>query len=267
MNTHSIAAGNLGYPRIGSHRELKFALERFWSSECSSQELEAAARDLRAVRWRIQAEAGIVHIPSNDFSLYDHVLDAAVLVGAIPARYGPHLKDLDLPTYFAMARGNKSTPAMEMTKWFDTNYHYIVPEFEPGMEFRLASRKPVEEFLEAKALGFTTRPVLLGPVSLALLGKAHGSRWGRATIAQALVGVYQEVLIELAAAGADWVQMDEPCLGLDLPEEHRIRSTAYTRCSAYRRAVPRFSWRRTSRTWVRTWNSLCGCRSRACTWT
>lgn len=221
MNTHSIATGNLGYPRIGLHRELKFALERFWSGEWSSQELEAAARELRAARWRIQAEAGIVHIPSNDFSLYDHVLDAAVLVGAVPARFGRHFEDLDLPTYFAMAHGSKSAPAMEMTKWFDTNYHYIVPELEPGMEFHLGSRKPVEEFLEAKALGFTTRPVLLGPVSLALLGKTHGTRWDRATIAQALVGVYRQLLIELAAAGADWVQMDEPCLGLDLPEEHR----------------------------------------------
>ena len=132
MNTHSIAAGNLGYPRIGLHRELKFALERLWSGECSSEELEAAARDLRAVRWQIQAEAGIVHIPSNDFSLYDHVLDAAVLVGAIPARYGPHLEDLDLPTYFAMARGNKSTPAMEMTKWFDTNLSLHRPRVRAG---------------------------------------------------------------------------------------------------------------------------------------
>ena len=221
MNTHSIAAGNLGYPRIGLRRELKFALERFWTGECSSQDLEAAARELRAARWRIQAEAGIVHIPSNDFSLYDHVLDAAVLVGAIPARYGRHLEGVDLPTFFAMARGNRSARAMEMTKWFDTNYHYIVPEFEPGMEFHFASRKPVEEFLEAKALGFTTRPVLLGPVSLALLGKAHGSRWDQAMIAQAVAGVYRELLIELAAAGADWVQMDEPCLGPDLPGEHR----------------------------------------------
>jgi 5-methyltetrahydropteroyltriglutamate--homocysteine methyltransferase len=221
MNPHSIAAGNLGYPRIGLHRELKVALERFWSGEWSSQELEAATRELRAARWRIQAEAGIVHIPSNDFSLYDHVLDAAVLVGAIPARFGRHFEDLDLPTYFAMARGSKSAPAMEMTKWFDTNYHYIVPELESGMEFHLGSRKPVEEFLEARALGLTTRPVLLGPVSLALLGKTHGTRWDRATIAQALVGVYRQLLIELAAAGADWVQMDEPCLGLDLPEEHR----------------------------------------------
>src|SRR5674476_1468905 len=106
MNTHSIAAGNLGYRRIGLHRELKVALERFWSGEWSSRELEAATRELRAARCRIQAEAGIVHIPSNDFSLYDHVLDAAVLVGAIPARFGRHFEDLDLPTYFAMARGN-----------------------------------------------------------------------------------------------------------------------------------------------------------------
>ena len=143
------------------------------------------------------------------------------MVGAIPVRYGRHLEDVDLPTYFAMARGNKSASAMEMTKWFDTNYHYIVPEFEPGMEFHLASRKPVEEFLEAKALGFTTRPVLLGPVSLALLGKARGARCDQAVIAQELAGVYRELLVELAAAGADWVQIDEPCLGLDLPEDHR----------------------------------------------
>ena len=221
MKTHSISAGNLGYPRMGPHRELKFALERFWSGEWSSQELVTAAREFRAARWQVQAEAGIVHIPSNDFSLYDHVLDAAVMVGAIPVRYGRHLEDVDLPTYFAMARGNKSASAMEMTKWFDTNYHYIVPEFEPGMEFHLASRKSVEEFLEAKALGFTTRPVLLGPVSLALLGKARSARCDQAVIAQELAGVYRELLVELAAAGADWVQIDEPCLGLDLPEDHR----------------------------------------------
>ena len=148
MNTHSIAAGNLGYPRIGLHRELKFALERFWSGECSSQELEAAARDLRAARWRIQAEAGIVHIPSNDFSLYDHVLDTAAMLGAMPERYGWRGGSVDLATYFAMARGTSAQPAMEMTKWFDTNYHYIVPEFDAGN--RVPSRQPQSSSMRPK---------------------------------------------------------------------------------------------------------------------
>ena len=136
------------------------------------------------------------------------------------------------------------------------------------MEFHLASRKPVEEFLEAKARAHNpssaARP-LLGPVARAV-GKSSRRAMDRAVIAEALVGVYRQLLIELAAAGADWVQMDEPCLGLDLPEEHR-NLFGYTRCSSYRPAVPRFSWRRTSRTWVRTWNSLCAYRSRACIWT
>ena len=222
MSTSVIETANLGFPRIGPHRELKFALERFWSGDDSAEQLETAARDIRRVRWEMQAAAGIHQIPSNDFSLYDHVLDTAVMVGAIPARYEDQVSRDGLAAYFGMARGSKTVPAMEMTKWFDTNYHYIVPEFEPGMCFHAASRKPVEEFREALALGFTTRPVLLGPVSFMLLGKDRGICSDQLALAEALVEVYRHVLDELASAGATWVQIDEPCLGLDLSEPHRL---------------------------------------------
>lgn len=237
MKTRPIATANLGFPRIGLHRELKFALERFWAGEWTHAQLHEAARDVRRARWQMQADAGLVRMPSNDFSLYDHVLDTAVLTGATPARFRDAISADPLTGYFAMARGSKAAPAMEMTKWFDTNYHYIVPEFEPGMEFRVASRKPVEEFLEAKALGFDTRPVLLGPVSFTLLGKVHGTRT-RFEIAEALAEVCRDVLNELGGAGAAWVQIDEPCLSLDLPDEHQelFRST-YGRLASSLRGV------------------------------
>jgi 5-methyltetrahydropteroyltriglutamate--homocysteine methyltransferase len=214
----AVVTGNLGFPRIGAHRELKFALEQFWSGNSETKQLQTTACELRKLHWRMQADSGIDQIPSNDFSLYDHVLDTAVLVGAVPARYGHQPDGVDLTTYFAMARGNDSAPAMEMTKWFDTNYHYIVPEFEAGMDFRVASHKPVEEFLEAKALGLMTRPVLLGPVSFVLLGKDRSQRLDRGAIVKALLEVYCELLKDLEHAGAVWVQIDEPCLGLDLAE-------------------------------------------------
>jgi len=221
MSTRRIETGNLGFPRIGLHRELKVALERFWAGEWNAGDLQAAAKKLRAERWQMQAGAGIRHIPSNDFSLYDHVLDMAVLVGAIPARYRDGADAAELATYFAMARGSHSVPAMEMTKWFDTNYHYVVPEFEPGMTFRTASRKPIEEFLEARALELPTRPVLLGPVSFVLLGKIRDGGLDRSDFAEALVEVYGDVLNELASAGATWVQIDEPYLGLELTARYR----------------------------------------------
>src|SRR6266568_3128815 len=175
-----VQASNLGYPRIGLKRELKKALEQFWSGKSGEPELLEQAATLRKQHWQLQQQLGLTHIPSNDFSLYDHVLDTIAMVGAVPKRYhwnGPHV---DWRTYFVMARGvlrdqeqSGATPAMEMTKWFDTNYHYIVPEFEAEQQFSLAFTKPVDEFLEAKALGIHTRPVLLGPVSFLLLGKTH----------------------------------------------------------------------------------------------
>lgn len=229
-----VATGNLGFPRIGVRRELKFALERFWAGTASAEELERTARELRERHWRLQAAAGIVHVPSNDFSLYDHVLDAAALVGAVPARYGVRdgVRDgeVDLATYFAMARGGASVAPMEMTKWFDTNYHYTVPELGGDFVPRLASRKPVREFREAKALGIATRPVLLGPVSLVLLSRVSGGHHARALITERVADLYREALGELAREGAEWVQLDEPCLGLDLSDaDRRLFRVAYDR--------------------------------------
>ena len=221
--------GNLGFPRIGANRQLKFAMERYWRGECSREALDEVALKLRLMHWRMQADAGIQHIPSNDFSLYDHVLDTAVMLGAIPARFSNAVAN-PLDTYFAMARGNQAARTMEMTKWFDTNYHYIVPEFEDGMEFRLNNEKPMREFLEAKTIGLCTRPVILGPVSFALLGKCTGREQNRLKIAERLLPIYERLLSELAAAGAAWVQIDEPFLAMDLgPAERTLFASAYDR--------------------------------------
>ena len=215
-------ASNLGFPRIGPNRELKRAVEAYWAGRSEREELLETAARLRRQHWTLQRHLGIDHIPSNDFSLYDHVLDTAAMVGAVPARFGHEGGHVDLDTYFAMARGRDDAPAMEMTKWFDTNYHYIVPELEPGQTFTLSSTKPIDEFLEAKALGITTRPVLLGPVSFLFLGKSRTEGFEPLTLLDALLPVYEDVLRQLSAAGATWVQMDEPILGLTL--DGRIRA-------------------------------------------
>jgi 5-methyltetrahydropteroyltriglutamate--homocysteine methyltransferase len=214
-------SSTLGFPRIGAHRELKKNLEEYWSGKLTESELFNAARSVRRQHWLLQKELGIDHIPSNDFSLYDHVLDAAAMVGAVPMRYEFSGNAVDSRTYFAMARGSESQTAMEMTKWFDTNYHYIVPEFELGQRFRLASTKPLNEFLEAKALGIPTRPVLLGPVSFLLLGKSKTANVHPLSLLDALLPVYEEILQRLQHAGASWIQLDEPCLVLDLEAEAR----------------------------------------------
>jgi 5-methyltetrahydropteroyltriglutamate--homocysteine methyltransferase len=212
-----VLATNLGFPRIGAKRELKKALESYWAKEISEEDLHKVAVELRAVHWKMQKDAGIDHIPSGDFTWYDHVLSMIELVGATPQRYG---EKADAATFFAMARGNAQVGAMEMTKWFDTNYHYIVPEFHKGMTFRLTGNKPVRHFEEAKALGIITRPVLLGPVSFLLLGKMKDG--GDAlSLLDSLLPVYEEILGKLAAAGAEWVQMDEPCFVLDQPQTSR----------------------------------------------
>ena len=232
-----VLATNLGYPRIGPKRELKKALERFWAGTSTAVELQAAGHELRLSHWRLQQECGLQHIPSNDFSLYDHVLDTTAMVGAIPDRFGWDGAQVDVATYFAMARGATAVPALEMTKWFDTNYHYMVPEFEPGQRFRLASTKPVDEYQEAQDVGIHTRPKLLGPVSYLLLGKwrhdAPAEGREPLILLDALLPVYEEVLGQLADAGADWVQMDEPALVLDVPAAARDALTAaYTKLSA-----------------------------------
>ncbi|MEI2297303.1 5-methyltetrahydropteroyltriglutamate--homocysteine S-methyltransferase [Ensifer sp. MJa1] len=232
----TIKTANLGFPRIGRHRELKFALERYWTGRASRDELLDTGAKLRAESWAAQKARGIDILPSNDFSFYDHVLDTAVLVGAIPPAYGWKGGPVDLDTYFAMARGSTGTPcasgcshvgtdsgnpALEMTKWFDTNYHYMVPEFEPDQRFELTHNRPLETFLEAEALGYRTRPVLLGPVALLKLGKAKGDDFDPVDLIERLLPVYVRVLTELADAGADWVQIDEPCLALDLTDRDR----------------------------------------------
>lgn len=206
---------NLGFPRIGEQRELKKALESYWKGSLSSETLLDTAAALRRKHWQCQKKHGITHIPSNDFSLYDQVLDTAAMVGAIPERYGYTGGKISLDTYFAMARGKQGVTAMEMTKWFDTNYHYLVPELSAETRFCLATDKAVDEFKEAKALGIHTRPVLLGPVSFLLLSKLRdgSNRW---RLLPELLITYTEVLLELVKAGADWVQIDEPCLVLEL---------------------------------------------------
>ncbi|ATC34055.1 5-methyltetrahydropteroyltriglutamate--homocysteine S-methyltransferase [Caulobacter vibrioides] len=236
----TVTIATLGFPRIGPKRELKFALEAYWAGKTDADALLDTARDLRAKTWTRQAALGVAHVPSNDFSLYDHVLDTAVMVGAIPAAYGWSGGTVDLATYFAMARGYQGrpaaeacgpgcghapdeggVPALEMTKWFDTNYHYLAPELSPGQAFALSSSKPVDEFLEAKALGVHTRPVLLGPVTFLKLAKTKAEGFSPLSLLSALLPVYGQVLQGLAAAGADWVQIDEPCLALDLTDFER----------------------------------------------
>jgi 5-methyltetrahydropteroyltriglutamate--homocysteine methyltransferase len=223
---------NLGFPPLGAARELKRATEAYWKGKILRDELVATGAALRARHWALQRDAGIDVVPSNDFSYYDRVLDTCALVGAVPARYGWAGERVELDDYFAMARGSqgagRDVVAMEMTKWFDTNYHYIVPELEPGREFRLASTKPVDEFLEAKALGFVTKPVLIGPVTFLLLGKTRAAGFDRLTLLEQVLPVYAEVLRRLRDAGAEWVQMDEPCLALDRSAaEREAFRTAY----------------------------------------
>lgn len=215
---------NLGFPRIGAKRELKRALEQYWAGERSADALQATARELRARHWQLQREAGVDVPPSNDFSFYDQVLDTAFLFDAIPARYRALADAEPLAGYFALARGvqrdGHDLHALEMTKWFDTNYHYLVPELQAGQGFALRGDKPLAEYREAKALGIETRPVLLGPVSFLLLSKTvDGSP--ALDLLDALLPVYAEVLAGLKAAGAQWVQLDEPVLVQDLDDSAR----------------------------------------------
>jgi 5-methyltetrahydropteroyltriglutamate--homocysteine methyltransferase len=234
MNNH-VRTHNLGFPRIGARRELKRALESFWARKIGEPELLETAKALRAHNWRTQQAAGIDLIPSNDFSLYDQMLDTCALVGAVPKRFGWNSDRVDLRTYFAMARGmaehgthGSAVTALEMTKWFDTNYHYLVPEFQKEEAFRLGSRKPLQEFSEALSLGIRTVPVLIGPVTFLLLGKTRGENFNRLSLLTKLLPVYAEVLRGLQRQGAEWVQVDEPALCLDLTaEQQRAFVTAF----------------------------------------
>ncbi|AOU98736.1 5-methyltetrahydropteroyltriglutamate--homocysteine S-methyltransferase [Acidihalobacter yilgarnensis] len=218
-------AHNLGYPRIGPRRELKRALEDYWSGKIGRETLLAEARTVRDARWRDQADAGLDFIPVGDFSLYDHVLDTSALLGCVPPRFGEAGASVDLDTYFRMARGRAPTgepaDACEMTKWFDTNYHYIVPEFAPDQRFRLASEALFDEVVEAQAQGYRVKPVLLGPISYLWLGKMKGGADERLGFLDALLPVYGEILQRLSGLGVEWVQIDEPALVLDLPPAWR----------------------------------------------
>lgn len=227
----------LGFPRIGAQRELKKALEGYWKGEITSATLEETARDLRAHHWHWQRAAGLDSVAVGDFSFYDHVLDTSALLGVVPARFAWQGGDVDLDTTFRMARGvgwnGAATSACEMTKWFDTNYHYLVPELVRGQVFRISSARLFEQTAEAVALGHRAKPVLLGPLSYLWLGKTQGEAFDRLALLDALVPVYAEILARLHALGAGWVQVDEPILALDLPAGWRQAfESVYTRLAS-----------------------------------
>ncbi|MFG2954890.1 5-methyltetrahydropteroyltriglutamate--homocysteine S-methyltransferase [Streptomyces sp. NPDC048291] len=235
MTTESAAAAAratvYGYPRQGPNRELKKAIESYWRGRVTAGALRASAAELRRSTWRQLAEAGIHEVPTGDFSYYDHVLDTTVMVGAVPERHRAAVDADALDGYFAMARGTQDVAPLEMTKWFDTNYHYLVPELGPDTVFATDSAKQVGELTEALALGLTARPVLVGPVTYLLLAKpAPGVPAGfdPLTLLDRLLPVYAEVLADLRAAGAEWVQLDEPALVQDrTPAELNAATRAY----------------------------------------
>jgi 5-methyltetrahydropteroyltriglutamate--homocysteine methyltransferase len=230
MDSH-ILTHSLGYPRIGEKRELKKAIEAFWQGAIPVEELQRAGKQLRKTHWLVQREAGLDLIPSNDFSYYDQMLDMTCLLGNVPRRFGWNGDPIGLDLVFQIARGTgsacnhegrsceaeaSSIHASEMTKWFDTNYHYIVPEFRAGTTFKLSATKPFDEFQEALALGIRTKPVLIGPLTYLHLGKSVDAGFDRLALLERLLPVYSEMLLRLEGLGAEWVQLDEPILGLDL---------------------------------------------------
>ena len=211
MNTFHLS----GYPRIGAKRELKFAVEAFWKGNTSEAELQQVAADIRRTNWATQQAAGADLLPVGDFSFYDHVLDMQVALGCIPARFGFDAAALTLPEYFQLARGNATQFAMEMTKWFDTNYHYIVPEWHPQTGFKANSKNLIAQIKEARALGHDIKPTLVGPITLLWLGKEKADGFNRLDLLPKLLPEYQKLLRELANEGVDWIQIDEPILAVD----------------------------------------------------
>ncbi|WP_163577690.1 5-methyltetrahydropteroyltriglutamate--homocysteine S-methyltransferase [Halomonas faecis] len=215
----------LGYPRIGARRELKHALEAYWRGDSDRETLEATGRELRARHWLAQREAGLDLVTVGDFAFYDQVLDVSVMLGAVPPRFAADDElargDVDLDTAFRMARGRapsgEPAAACEMTKYFDTNYHYLVPELHAGQRFRLASSRLFDEVAEARAAGHPVKAVLTGPLTWLWLGKAHDESFDRLSLLEELLPVYGEILARLADEGVEWVQLDEPALVQDLP--------------------------------------------------
>lgn len=235
--TGKIGSTILGYPRIGPHRELKRALENYWRSRTNREDLRGVARRLRADTWLGLRDAGLDSIPSNTFSYYDHVLDTAVTFGAVPQRYTELGLD-SLDTYFALARGTKTVPPLEMTKWFDTNYHYLVPEITPDTRFTLSDRTPIDQYREAAALGVTTRPVLVGPLTFLLLAKSDELSppdFHPLSKLDELVAAYATLLKELHHEGVPWVQLDEPAFVAErTPDELRLLGDAYRKLGELR---------------------------------
>lgn len=216
-----ILAHNLGFPRIGLHRELKWILERYWKKEVDRQALEEEGRRIRATHWTLQVSAGHDFLSVGDFAWYDHVLGMSTLLGVIPPRFGSTADEFDLDTYFRMARGRaptgSDTHACEMTKWFDTNYHYIVPEFSLDQEFKLYNKELFTQITEAQKFSKPVKPILLGPLSYLWLGKVKEANFDKLALLPKLLAVYQQILMQLEKQHIEWVQIDEPILVLDLP--------------------------------------------------
>jgi 5-methyltetrahydropteroyltriglutamate--homocysteine methyltransferase len=223
---------SLGFPRIGRDRELKKALEAHWQGELDEAGLRAVGERLRAEHWQMQKEAGIDLLPVGDFAWYDQVLTHSLTFGVLPERFRPASGKPTLETLFAMARGaGRSTNAccggahdqpqvaQELTKWFDTNYHYLVPEFSADQQFALSWEQLFEEVEQAHALGHRVKPVLIGPLTYLWLGKAKGSDFDKLELLERLLPVYGEIFRRLAEQGVEWVQIDEPILVLDLPQD------------------------------------------------
>ncbi|MFK8258883.1 5-methyltetrahydropteroyltriglutamate--homocysteine S-methyltransferase [Erwinia sp. AnSW2-5] len=213
----------LGFPRVGLRRELKKAQESYWAGTISQDDLLTTGRELRARHWQQQKDAGVNLLPVGDFAWYDHVLTTSLLLGNVPARHQNKDGSVDLDTLFRLGRGRAPTgepaAAAEMTKWFNTNYHYMVPEFVQGQQFKLTWTQLLDEVDEALALGHKIKPVLLGPVTYLWLGKVKGDQFDRLSLLKDILPVYQQVLAELAKRDIEWVQIDEPALALELPAE------------------------------------------------
>ncbi|QHB30968.1 5-methyltetrahydropteroyltriglutamate--homocysteine S-methyltransferase [Yersinia canariae] len=213
----------LGFPRVGLKRELKKAQESYWAGNSTQEELLNVGRELRARHWQQQQQAGVDLLPVGDFAWYDHVLTTSLLLGNVPERHQNADGSIDLDTLFRIGRGRAPTgtpaAAAEMTKWFNTNYHYMVPEFQQGQQFKLGWTQLLDEVDEALALGHKIKPVLLGPVTYLWLGKVKGEQFDRLSLLKDILPVYQQVLAELAKRGIEWVQIDEPALVLELPQE------------------------------------------------
>ncbi|WP_256810084.1 5-methyltetrahydropteroyltriglutamate--homocysteine S-methyltransferase [Pseudomonas siliginis] len=217
-------AHSLGFPRIGRDRELKKAQEAFWKGELNEAGLRDVGRELRKVHWDLQKNAGIDLLPVGDFAWYDQVLTHSLMFGVIPERFRPHDGKATLHTLFSMARGVSNSccsegHAQEMTKWFDTNYHYLVPEFSADQQFQLGWEQLFEETEEARVLGHNVKPVIIGPLTYLWLGKTKGADFDKLDLLDRLLPLYGQIFARLAALGVEWVQIDEPILVLDLPQD------------------------------------------------